>query len=92
MDRRTAVGGFMALGAAAAAWRTRAQAAQSGQKALPLKPPASDPVKVAVIISADATSKSCVAAQPLEVVVDLGQPLGSRPLLNGNRFPYKPIV
>lgn len=40
----------------------------------------------------DATSKSCVAAQPLEVVVDLGQPLGSRPLLNGNRFPYKPIV
>jgi hypothetical protein len=41
---------------------------------------------------ADATSKSCVAAQPLEVVVDLGQPLGSRPLLNGNRFPYQPIV
>jgi transcriptional regulator GlxA family with amidase domain len=45
----------MALGAAAAAWRTRAQTGQPGQKALPLKPPASDPVKVAVIISKDAT-------------------------------------
>ena len=36
-------------------------------------------------------SKSCVSTDPIDITVDLGEPLGSRPLLNGNRFPYKPI-
>lgn len=48
-------------------------------------------ISTAAIPNSGASSKSCVAANPLDVEVKLSKPLGTRELLNGNRYPYKPL-